>query len=328
MTYKTDDIEIFIMTHNRADYLIQAIQSILNQTVGVQTLTVLDNESTDATAEVVKSFESRGVKYIKTFGFLGNYYKAKEIASKKYILTFHDDDILHPKFLELALLALNKYENVSLITTKYREFFEDNVIAFDSDITQEHHLFHSQKEFSKYLYFIGKIAYSSAIYRTEDFKNTPLEYEKYNKFNDWPFMVKMSGHGKTILFDSTKLLLVRRHKNQDTWTSVNSPTLEQLGNLDTCFKNAINPSSILTLDSIMYNSKCIQWLGHKYDAYLSDENKEKYKINDLLKLTKNNRLKLFVVKLISILFGTKILKSLVYSPYVKNIRLGNKIETL
>ena len=85
-----------------------SIESLLNQSAGVSKITVLDNESTDNTFSVVERFSSRGVRYIRTKGFLGNFKKAQEIASGKYVMLFHDDDILHPLYLELALRAQDR----------------------------------------------------------------------------------------------------------------------------------------------------------------------------------------------------------------------------
>ena len=116
------DIQIFITTHNRADYFKASIESVLAQTAGVPQLTVLDNESTDATEVVVGSFASRGVQYVKTQGFLGNFNRARTLASQRYVMLFHDDDLLHPQHFEMALQQLNQYKNTSLITTLYREF--------------------------------------------------------------------------------------------------------------------------------------------------------------------------------------------------------------
>lgn len=51
--YTKDDIEVFIPTFNRANYLKSSIQSILNQTLKDINITVIDNASTDNTKEVV-----------------------------------------------------------------------------------------------------------------------------------------------------------------------------------------------------------------------------------------------------------------------------------
>lgn len=103
MKYTIDDIDIYIMTHNRAGYLKRSIESLLSQSAGVSKITVLDNESTDNTLSVVEHFSSYGVRCIRTKGFLEIFKKAQEIASGKYVMLFHDDDILHPLYLELAL---------------------------------------------------------------------------------------------------------------------------------------------------------------------------------------------------------------------------------
>ncbi len=45
-------------------------------------------------------------------------------------MLFHDDDLLHPKYLEYALNLLNKYDDISVITTRYTEFWNDNLPDF------------------------------------------------------------------------------------------------------------------------------------------------------------------------------------------------------
>ena len=51
-----DDIQIFIMTHNRATLISESIESLFNQTAGVKEITVLDTESSDNTAAVVSHY--------------------------------------------------------------------------------------------------------------------------------------------------------------------------------------------------------------------------------------------------------------------------------
>ena len=322
MKFVIDDIEIFIPTHNRADYLAQAIESILNQTASVKSLTVLDNESTDNTQEVVKNFENRGVKYIKTHGFLGNFNKAQEIASKKYVMLVHDDDILHPKYLEFALKALNKYRNISLITTRYTEFLNDEIPSFAEKISSNHYLFKSQKDFAKHMYYIERIAYSPAIYRTSDFIKNSLEYEKFNKFNDWPFMVKIAKYGKTVLFDDWEMFLARKHSGQDTWTFTNMPSLEQIVNWDKFFYNAMKLKNkflpINIREKIMFNLKSEYYMLGKYNSFLSPQDREKFSFDNLNDIAVKLGIK-FEIKY----FSKAILRE-VKRRYLKKIQSKNK----
>ncbi len=286
-----NDIEIFITTHNRADLISESIDSLLNQTIKPEKITVLDNESTDDTENIIKKYSDKGVEYLKTFGFLGNYNKAKEIASKKYCMLFHDDDILHPKYLEMAIKILNKYTNISLITTRYKEFEDRNVPDFAKKINPTYFLFKKQKDFAAHMYFIEHISYAPAIYRTEDFKKTPLEYEKYNKFNDWPLMVKMSAYGKTILFDDKNIMLCRRHSGQDTWTYTNVPNLEQIVNWDKLFFDAMQlKNSKFSILQKMFNRKSWCFMKGKYTAFIPPEEKEKHTENELYIIAQKNNL--------------------------------------
>ena len=106
--YTVNDIQFFIQTHNRAELLTESIKTLLGQSAGIKEITVLDNESTDNTEDAVKQFADKGVKYVKTFGLCGNYRKARELVNKPYCMIFHDDDLLHPDYIKLALEILKE----------------------------------------------------------------------------------------------------------------------------------------------------------------------------------------------------------------------------
>ena len=286
MKYTVDDIDIYIMTHNRADYLMLSIESLLNQSAGVSKITVLDNESTDNTLSAVERFSSRGVRYIRTKGFLGNFKKAQEIASGKYVMLFHDDDILHPLYLELALQVLNEKDDISLITTRYTEFFDDDFPGMPESIVPDYYYFEKQKDFASHMYFLERIAYATALYRTVDFKKTAIEYEKFNKFNDWPFLVKMSGYGNTVLFDDPSLFYIRRHKGQDTWTSTNTPSVQQIINWDKFFYNKVGAWNVFSKVHYIFVCWFTHFLFGKYDSFLSPQDRERYSKEELLKLAR------------------------------------------
>lgn len=124
--YTIDDIDVYVITHNRERFIGQTLDSLINQTVKVAHLTVLDNESTDNTDKIVKKYQKYGVKYLKTYGHYGNFFKAQELTVKndtKFVMTFHDDDLLHPQFFEKVLLAINNYKNkISFIASSFTWF--------------------------------------------------------------------------------------------------------------------------------------------------------------------------------------------------------------
>ena len=120
-------IEIFILTYNRAEMLKDSIISLLNQSIGKIKITVLDNTSTDNTENLVKELMAKNdnLYYFKqecNKGGGGNFAKAIELANADYIMTFHDDDILHPDYLKYALKVINKYPNISIVSSNYKGY--------------------------------------------------------------------------------------------------------------------------------------------------------------------------------------------------------------
>ncbi len=287
--FSIDDIQIFITTHNRATYVQASIESLLSQTAGVKKIVVLDNESTDDTESVVARYADRGVVYVKTNGWLGNFNTAKKLANQPYVMLFHDDDLLHPQYLELALTALNQYKNTSLIATRYVEFEDASSPQLTGlSVSKKAQYFQTQKAFANFMYFQERICYASAIYRTDAFLNTSLEYERFSKFNDWPFMVKLAGHGTSILFEDPQLMWVRRHPLQDTWTRTNSPSLEQIVNWDAFFYDVLQ---ITPANPILYKTfmvKMLQFSMGKYEDFLSEESKKRLTSKALLQTILNS----------------------------------------
>ena len=287
--YTIDDIQIFIATHNRAEYLMQSLDSILNQSAGVKEVTILDNESTDNTELVVKQLADKNVKYIKTSGFLGNYYKAKEIADKKYCMIFHDDDILHPDYLKIVLKLLNKHKGVSLVTTRYTHFLDDDVPKKFKKVHPDYYLFKSQKDFATNIYFLEEIAYAPAVYRTSDFKSQDVEFDRFNKYNDIPLMTKMSACGNSIIINSYDLFHVRIHQFQDSCTSENQPSVEQIINWDKFFYDIFkNSNDKMLIEN--YKCKSEHYLKIRWDNCVSDDLKKGFSYEQFLDYAKNNGL--------------------------------------
>lgn len=281
--YKADDIQIFVMSHNRAHFIKDCINSILAQTAGVSEITVLDNESTDDTEAVVKGYEHKGVKYIKTYGFLGNFKKSQELAYKKYVMVFHDDDILHPTYLEMALKILNEQDDISLITTRYTTF-KGELPIFENNLKPSYYLFDKCRDFTAFMYYNEQIAFASAIYRTEEYVKNDLEYDKFSKYNDWPFMVKIAVSGKSVIVVDGRMYYSRIHPNQDSSTNVICPSIEQIINWDKFFYEKLEADKIFSIKHYAFMNKFEYFLLGKYRHALREEDRAKISEEELLHL--------------------------------------------
>ena len=247
MFYTIDDIDIFILTHNRADYLEETIRSILRQTEPVRVFYVLDNDSTDHTEEVAGRYVAQGCRYVRTSGRYGNFFKAQELSSGKYVLTFHDDDLLHPEFFEKMLFGLNALPNAAYGVSTFT-WFPVDVMASDLPRLYENQLpweylypKHMNDEFLVLensfevarailfaeSYYPCNPCICSVLYRIDIFKNRVPLNDIYGKLDDTPLLIRMAREGKAFIYLDHRAVFHRTHKRRDAYNPDTANTFEQ-----------------------------------------------------------------------------------------------------
>lgn len=106
---------IVIPTYNGADFVEQALLSVLAQTRPADEIIVSDDNSTDDTLAICQRY----AEHIKIYqnpqgpsGFVNGWNHAIAKATSDYISILHQDDLLAPTFLEEIEKALTIYPNV------------------------------------------------------------------------------------------------------------------------------------------------------------------------------------------------------------------------
>lgn len=126
-------VSIIIPTHNRAHYLTQAIDSVLNQSYHNVEIIIIANGCKDNTLEVINQYKRDFHQCIICLEFskkLGGA-KARNIgidkAQGEYIAFLDDDDIWHPDKLkaQIQLLKSNQY---AIVGTKGNYLINDNYV--------------------------------------------------------------------------------------------------------------------------------------------------------------------------------------------------------
>jgi glycosyltransferase involved in cell wall biosynthesis len=115
MTKVTIGLPVF----NGAAYLPQAIESILSQSLGDFELVISDNASQDATEEICRKFvrNDRRIRYsrqTRNVGAAGNHNLLFTHGDSPYFKWASHDDVLHPRFLEMTVAALDARPEVVL----------------------------------------------------------------------------------------------------------------------------------------------------------------------------------------------------------------------
>lgn len=205
-------VSIIMCTYNRARYLPEAIQSVLDQEFKDWELIILDDTSIDNTEEVVKSYSSADsrIKYIKNdtnLGIAKNRNKGLAEALGKYIAVLDSDDLwsLGDK-LSQQVSFLESHPDYGIIGT-----FVTMISENGSTIKNINYETESSQIVSKML-LRNQIAHSSALFK----KDLALASGGYDEniliWEDYDLWLKM---GKThkiknLALYSTKY---RVHKN-------------------------------------------------------------------------------------------------------------------
>jgi glycosyltransferase involved in cell wall biosynthesis len=109
-------VSVIIPTYNRAHYLTQAIQSVLDQSYQDFEIIVVDDGSTDNTREVMDSFKDPRLKYFyqENQGVCAARNNGINVSEGEYIYFLDSDDALLENALERQVGVLDRHPDVAL----------------------------------------------------------------------------------------------------------------------------------------------------------------------------------------------------------------------
>ena len=173
-------VSIIIPTFNRSNYLKMAIDSALSQTYPDIEVLVLDDCSTDQTANLARAYSNvKNLRFItneQNIGFVQNWNKGVSLASGEYIKILGDDDILDNNCIAEQVKILNEHPDVGVVCCNYFIIDENNNLKSDD---KPYRLFgqdtkESGQEFIKQ-YLLGKrrVGWPTAmLFRKNDIRQT------------------------------------------------------------------------------------------------------------------------------------------------------------
>ena len=110
-------ISLIMSVYNGEKYIARALMSLLAQTFDNFEVILVDDGSTDATANIVRSIRDGRIKYIEqsNSGLTKSLNKALSIATGKWIARHDADDFSISTRFERQLAFLNKNPNIGLL---------------------------------------------------------------------------------------------------------------------------------------------------------------------------------------------------------------------
>ncbi len=120
-------ISVIIPAYNAEPYIAQAIESCLQQTEPAEEIVVLDDGSTDRTAEVAERFSGRVrvVRLGKNSGLPTARNRAIEASTGDWLAFLDADDWFLPRKLELQRRCIQQNPNAVLVYSAFRLRFPD-----------------------------------------------------------------------------------------------------------------------------------------------------------------------------------------------------------
>ena len=148
--WDTPLFSVIIPLYNNENYIVKSVESVLNQTFQSFEIIIVDDKSTDASYNTVKT-KYGNHKQIKIFQNEKNIgvYKTQNFALTKtegqYIALLGSDDIFLPtrleedyKWLQTSKFVISRYERISEKTNKViKTRFSESMISFDKCVLKE-----------------------------------------------------------------------------------------------------------------------------------------------------------------------------------------------
>ncbi|EKT4451668.1 glycosyltransferase family 2 protein [Pseudomonas putida] len=128
-------LTVALLTYNRLHYLEQSIAAVLGQSYEDFELLVLDNGSTDGTAEFLLRLDDPRIRYVRNSRNIStvefNCLSAYHLALGRRVIVTHDDDIMERDMLERQMRFMDCNPDVRLVWTRVSDIDQDGHALVD-----------------------------------------------------------------------------------------------------------------------------------------------------------------------------------------------------
>ena len=225
-------ISVIMPVYNAEKFLKPAIESILNQTFSDFELIIIDDNSNDKTADIIKSYNDNRIKHIvnpNRIGFTNSLNQGLKIAQGDYIARMDADDISDPERFSKEIEFLENNPDIG-VCGSWMKIIDEN-----GKIINKIQLPVGSNVIAWRLYFNNCVAHPSVILRRKvidrvNYYNSDFvvaeDYDLWNRIikiskieNIPEYLLKYRIHGKNISLNREKVLtndyLIRKNAIQN-----------------------------------------------------------------------------------------------------------------
>lgn len=220
-------VSVIIPNYNHAPFLVQRIDSVLNQTFHDFEVIILDDCSPDNSREIIEKYRNHPkvvhIEYNTTNSgsTFKQWNKGINLAKGEYIWIAESDDWADESFLEVLIKPFFEYENLGIsYCNSYQIDKNGNMIgdfvdfydSLDKKRWNDNYFNKGLNEIENY--FISKciiINVSSVLFRKNVFNKIGIAHENFKLMGDWMFYLKIL-QNHDISYISKKLNFFRSHQ--------------------------------------------------------------------------------------------------------------------
>lgn len=214
-------VSAYVLSYNRPEFLCEAVESILRQTVKPSEIIIFDNGSDGNVYERVRPYLDRGVSWIGASGnhpAIWNFRRAIQAAKSEFVFVLHDDDRLCPDFIEKQINFLRCYPDVGAVTCNgyiINEKGERNGSVLRSGfIGKVAEFYRNAAEVAAVYAKDSCLPFSPVVYRS-DFARARDLREEFGKVADAVYFCELANVG-VLAYQSQLLYECRTHGAQDS----------------------------------------------------------------------------------------------------------------
>jgi len=207
------DVCVIVPNYNNGRYLDEFLQSVLNSTVEPSMLLIVDDGSTDNSAEVLAKYSSLSylkVIYLKTNqGLTSALNTALDHAQAKYIMRADPDDILHPRKIELQYDFLELHPEIDILgcNVLYFNNLQKKINSSNFPLLHKHIV-------NAYRKGEHGVQHPTMMIKSEVYQS--YRYQPLFPGEDYEILARMANDGRRFANQKEKLYYMRVHSGSST----------------------------------------------------------------------------------------------------------------
>jgi len=240
----TAPLEIIVLTYNRAELLRETLRSVVSQTIKPRRIRVVDNGSTDASADVVREHASMAVELVRwpENDSRGCWSRMQAMVEAPWVMLFHDDDLLHPECVHRVTDAIGKFADVSIVLSLMQTFTGGVPAAPELRAGRAQRL--SAAQLANRLFRGLPVPFCTAVYRKEALQRCEVKVGTYGKMFDRPLMLDVAAVSGAALIHEP-LVRYRLHPAQDSSHRASGPFPQEVIALQALYRSLLGESPLL-----------------------------------------------------------------------------------